>query len=64
VLKVPPLSRKGEVEKQCCTEQITDVDDAVAASADPTGGRGTNGTISRQLDNGIKINDKILESAV
>jgi hypothetical protein len=30
----------------------TDVDDAVAALGDPTGGRGVNGGISRQLDGG------------
>lgn len=36
-----------------------DVDNAVAALADPTGGRGANGDISKQLES-----DKVLESAV
>jgi hypothetical protein len=41
-----------------------DVDDAVAALDDPTGGRGANGNISRQLQNGGKSEAKALESAV
>lgn len=46
-------------------EGFQDVDDAVAALAqDPTGGRGANGNISRQLSQGGKTEDKILESAV
>ncbi|USP72894.1 hypothetical protein yc1106_00168 [Curvularia clavata] len=45
-------------------EGFQDVDDAVAALDDPTGGRGANGNISRQLENEGKANDKILECAV
>jgi hypothetical protein len=45
------------------TERI-DVDDAVAAMNDPTGGRGANGNISRQLEGGGEAEDKILKSAV
>jgi hypothetical protein len=41
-----------------------DVDDAVAALDDPTGGRGANGNISRQLESGGKAQEKVLESAV
>jgi hypothetical protein len=40
------------------------VDDAVAALKDPTGGRGMNGNISRQLDNDGKAEEKVLGSAV
>jgi hypothetical protein len=40
-----------------------DVDDAVKALEDPTGGRGANGSISRQLDGG-KGEENVLESAV
>lgn len=40
-----------------------DVDDAVAALDDPTGGRGANGSISKQLE-GEKAEEKVLESAV
>ena len=44
-----------------------DVDDAVAVAAlqgqDPTGGRGANGEISKQLDDN-NAEDKMLESAV
>ncbi|CAO2647170.1 Nn.00g080920.m01.CDS01 [Neocucurbitaria sp. VM-36] len=43
---------------------IIEVDDAVAALQDPTGGRGANGSISRQLDRGGEPEDKVLESAV
>jgi len=42
----------------------TDVDDAVAAMDDPTGGRGANGSISRQLKSGKKEEENILASAV
>ncbi|KNG46102.1 disease resistance protein Aig2 [Stemphylium lycopersici] len=45
-------------------EGFQDVDDAVAALDDPTGGRGANGNISRQLNEGNKGQVKILESAV
>ncbi|KAI8933374.1 hypothetical protein NX059_009991 [Plenodomus lindquistii] len=45
-------------------EGFQDVDDAVAAQQDPTGGRGANGDISRQLQ-GEKLVDKTdLKSAV
>ncbi|CAN9108559.1 unnamed protein product [Alternaria alternata] len=44
-------------------EGFQEVDDAVAALDDPTGGRGANGSISRQLTEQGK-EDKILESAV
>jgi len=40
------------------------VDDAVAALNDPTGGRGTNGDISRQLESDGKAEEKMLGSAV
>jgi hypothetical protein len=42
---------------------VIDVDDAVAALGDPTGGRGINGGISRQLDGG-KSEDEVLQSAI
>ncbi|KAH7413902.1 AIG2-like family-domain-containing protein [Phaeosphaeria sp. MPI-PUGE-AT-0046c] len=41
-------------------EGFKDVDDAVAALRDPTGGRGANGKISKALEG----NEKVLESAV
>lgn len=41
-----------------------DVDDAVKALQDPTGGRGLNGDITRQLENGGKGAEKVLGSAV
>ena len=40
------------------------MDDAVAALNDPTGGRGVNGDISRQLESGGKAEEKVLDSAV
>jgi hypothetical protein len=43
---------------------LAEVDDAVAALDDLTGGRGANGSISRQLNEEGKEEDKILESAV
>ncbi|KAJ4322509.1 hypothetical protein N0V94_002385 [Neodidymelliopsis sp. IMI 364377] len=43
---------------------INDVDDAVAASQDPTGGRGANGEIAKQLENDGNVQDKVLESAL
>jgi hypothetical protein len=43
---------------------FSEVDDAVAALQDPTGGRGANGSISRHLNEGEGSEDKILESAV
>ncbi|KAH5449736.1 hypothetical protein HBI30_151720 [Parastagonospora nodorum] len=44
-------------------EGFQDVDDAVKALADPTGGRGANGNISRQLERGGK-EEEVLRSAV
>ena len=41
-----------------------DVDDAVKALQDPTGGRSANGEITRQLENGGKGAEKVLGSAV
>ena len=41
-----------------------DVDDAVDAMQDPTGGRGLNGDIARQLETGGKEAEKALGSAV
>ena len=40
-----------------------DVDDAVAALGDPTGGRGANGQITRELERGGRGED-VLQSAV
>lgn len=45
-------------------DRRVDVDDAVAALDDPTGGRGVNGDIARRLDDGTKAKDRVLESAV
>ena len=45
-------------------DRRVDVDDAVAALNDPTGGRGANGDIIRRLDDGTKPENKVLESAV
>lgn len=50
--------------EQIETDSCADVDDAVAALGDPTGGRGVNGSISKQLEGGGKAEDKVLESAV
>ena len=54
------MRRRKEWELTCA-----DVDDAVAAlqGQDPTGGRGANGEISKQLDDN-NAEDKMLESAV
>jgi hypothetical protein len=41
-----------------------DVDDAVKALQDPTGGRGLNGDITRQLESGGSGAEKMLGSAV
>lgn len=41
-----------------------DVDDAVKALSDPTGGRGVNGNITKQLEAGGNEEEKVLESAV
>jgi hypothetical protein len=41
-----------------------DVDDAVAALEDPTGGRGLNGSITRELEKGGAGEKSVLESAV
>lgn len=41
-----------------------DVDDAVAALEDPTGGRGANGNITRALEENGKAKKEVLESAV
>ncbi|KAG9200009.1 hypothetical protein G6514_007713 [Epicoccum nigrum] len=45
-------------------EGFKDVDDAVDAMQDPTGGRGLNGDIARQLETGGKEAEKALGSAV
>jgi hypothetical protein len=42
----------------------SEVDDAVAALEDPTGGRGANGGISKQLARGGKAEKQVLESAI
>lgn len=47
-----------------CADDCVDVDDAVAALQDPTGGRGANGDISRRLESDGKMEEKVLESAV
>ena len=54
------MRRREKLELTCA-----DVDDAVAAlrGQDPTGGRGANGEISKQLDDN-NAEDKMLESAV
>ncbi|KAF9737233.1 hypothetical protein PMIN03_003586 [Paraphaeosphaeria minitans] len=39
-------------------QSINDVDDAVAAGKDPTGGRGANGSITRQLEKEGKTEEK------
>ncbi|EMD67217.1 hypothetical protein GGP41_007132 [Bipolaris sorokiniana] len=45
--------------------ELEDVDNAVAAAqGDPTGGRGANGDITRQLNQESRTSSKILESAV
>jgi hypothetical protein len=49
---------------RCLLIICVDVDDAVAALHDPTGGRGANGEIARQLENGGKVEHKVLESAI
>jgi hypothetical protein len=42
-----------------------DVDNAVAAQNDPTGGRGVNGSITKELkENGEKKEDEVMRSAV
>lgn len=41
-----------------------DVDDAVAALEDPTGGRGANGDITKILEGDKKAKNEVLESAV
>ncbi|KAJ4339579.1 hypothetical protein N0V95_007743 [Ascochyta clinopodiicola] len=43
---------------------INDVDDAVAALQDPTGGRGAHGAITRQLQNGNLADEDMLKGAV
>ncbi|KAF1847721.1 uncharacterized protein K460DRAFT_352810 [Cucurbitaria berberidis CBS 394.84] len=45
-------------------EGFQEVDDAVAALQDPTGGRGTNGTISQQLNRAGESEETLLKSAV
>ncbi|KAJ4293374.1 hypothetical protein N0V90_008657 [Kalmusia sp. IMI 367209] len=45
-------------------EGFQDVDDAVAAGKDPTGGRGVNGDITRQLDNESRTEKEALKAAV
>lgn len=42
----------------------TDVEDAVAAGRDPTGGRGANGSITRQLERDGKAEKEVLRGAV
>jgi hypothetical protein len=56
----------SSVEGKTCSVliYIADVDDAVAEQQDPTGGRGVNGGISRQLVEGGKRVDEVLKSAV
>jgi hypothetical protein len=39
------------------------VDDAVKALADPTGGRGANGSITRTLERDGKVEQEVLQSA-
>ncbi|KAJ4986508.1 AIG2-like family protein [Stagonosporopsis vannaccii] len=41
-----------------------DVDDAVAALQDPTGGRGANGEITKQLESGGTAEEQVLKRAV
>ena len=43
---------------------IVDVEDAVAAGNDPTGGRGANGKITRQLEEHGKAEEQVLRDAV
>lgn len=45
-------------------EGFQDVDDAVAAQKDPTGGRGALGHISRQLQGDHELSNSALKSAV
>ncbi|KAF2689021.1 hypothetical protein K458DRAFT_399867 [Lentithecium fluviatile CBS 122367] len=45
-------------------EGFQDVDDAVAALKDPTGGRGANGRITRKLEKGGEAEKEALESAI
>ncbi|KAF1347272.1 hypothetical protein EJ07DRAFT_143379 [Lizonia empirigonia] len=52
------------VGREAEDEGFRDVDDAVAALQDPTGGRGADGDISRRLENDGKTEEKVLESAV
>ena len=47
-----------------CLLTDSDVDNAVAALHDPTGGRGANGDITKQLEMGGKTKENVLESAV
>ncbi|KAF1928161.1 uncharacterized protein M421DRAFT_101040 [Didymella exigua CBS 183.55] len=51
------------VGREAADEGFRDVDDAVAELGDPTGGRGVNGDISRQLESGGKAKE-VLGSAV
>ncbi|KAF2657151.1 hypothetical protein K491DRAFT_691352 [Lophiostoma macrostomum CBS 122681] len=45
-------------------EGFQDVDDAVAALQDPTGGRGANGKITQELEQNGRAEEDIVESAV
>ncbi|UPX19913.1 uncharacterized protein EKO05_0010162 [Ascochyta rabiei] len=49
---------------EAADEGFQDVDDAVAAQQDPTGGRAADGTITRQLQREDQAEEKRLESAV
>lgn len=52
------------VGQRLAADKVLDVDEAVAALRDPTGGRGANGDITRQLENGGTVGEKGLKSAV
>ena len=42
----------------------TDVDDAVATQNDPTGGRGSNGSITKELKENGNIEEELMRNGV
>ncbi|KAF9691348.1 hypothetical protein EKO04_010834 [Ascochyta lentis] len=52
------------VGREAADEGFQDVDDAVAALQDPTGGRGANGALTRQLQDSSQAEENMLEGAV
>jgi hypothetical protein len=42
----------------------TDVDDAVAAQNDPMGGRGANGSITKELEENGEMEEEVMRNAV